>query len=242
MTEQFSRTALLLGEKAIQKLSRAHVAIFGIGGVGGYVCEALARGGIGRFDLIDSDRVSLSNLNRQIIATHQTIGTFKVDAMAARIRDINPAARVTSHRCFYLPESKGDFDFSQYDYIVDAVDTVTAKLALITEAQEKRVPVIASMSAGNKLDPTQFEVTDIAKTSVDPLAKVIRRECKKRGIDHLKVVYSREQPIRPQTGTDSEPPHDHHPIPGSVPFVPGVVGLIIAGEVIKDLTQDCCRC
>ena len=221
MTEQFSRTALLLGEKAIQKLSRAHVAIFGIGGVGGYVCEALARGGIGRFDLIDSDRVSLSNLNRQIIATHQTIGTYKVDAMAARIRDINPAARVTSHRCFYLPENKGDFDFSQYDYVVDAVDTVTAKLALITEAQEKRVPVIASMGAGNKLDPTQFEVTDIAKTSVDPLAKVIRRECKKRGIARLKVVYSREQPIRPQTGTDSEPPDDHHPIPGSVPFVPG---------------------
>ncbi|WP_329887394.1 tRNA threonylcarbamoyladenosine dehydratase [Pseudoramibacter faecis] len=238
MIEQFSRTALLLGEEAIQKLSCAHIAVFGIGGVGGYVCEALARGGIGRFDLIDGDRVSLSNLNRQIIATHQTIGTFKVDAMSTRIHDINPAAQVTSHRCFYLPESKGDFDFNQYDYIVDAVDTVTAKLALIAEAQEKRVPVIASMGAGNKLDPTQFEVTDIAKTSVDPLAKVIRRECKKRGVHHLKVVYSKEQPIRPQTATDPQQPRDHHPVPGSVPFVPGVVGLIIAGEVIKDLIQN----
>jgi tRNA A37 threonylcarbamoyladenosine dehydratase len=238
MTEQFSRTALLLGEEAIQQLSRAHVAIFGIGGVGGYVCEALARGGIGRFDLIDSDRVSLSNLNRQIIATHQTIGTYKVDAMAARIRDINPAAQVTPRRCFYLPESKGDFDFTRYDYIVDAVDTVTAKLALIAEARDKKVPIIASMGAGNKLDPTRFEVADIAETSVDPLAKVMRRECKKRGIHHLKVVYSKEQPIRPQSGTNSEQPRDHHPVPGSVPFVPGVVGLIIAGEVIKDLIQS----
>lgn len=236
MTEQFSRTELLLGEEAIQKLSRAHVAIFGIGGVGGYVCEALARGGIGRFDLIDSDRVSLSNLNRQIIATHQTIGMFKVDAMADRIRSINPAAQVTPHRCFYLPENKGEFDFGRYDYLVDAVDTVTAKLALITEAQKQKIPIIASMGAGNKLDPTQFEVADIAKTSVDPLAKVIRRECRKRGIRHLKVVYSKEQPIRPHTDADSEP-SDRHPVPGSVPFVPGVVGLIIAGEVMKDLIQ-----
>ena len=222
---RFSRTEALLGEQAMEKLKKARVAVFGIGGVGGHVVEALVRSGVGAVDIVDSDKVCLSNLNRQIIATESSIGKYKVDVMKERILDINPEAVVNVHKCFYLPETKEEFDFSQYSYVVDAVDTVTAKIQLVMEAEEAGVPIISSMGAGNKLDPTAFQVADIYKTSVCPLAKVMRRELKKRGIKKLKVVYSREQPVVKNA------------VPASVAFVPSVVGLIIAGEVIKDLVK-----
>ena len=222
---RFSRTEALLGEKAMERLKKARVAVFGIGGVGGHVVDALVRSGVGAVDIVDSDKVCLSNLNRQIIATESSIGKYKVDVMKERILDINPEAVVNVHKCFYLPETKEEFDFSQYSYVVDAVDTVTAKIQLVMEAEEAGVPIISSMGAGNKLDPTAFQVADIYKTSVCPLAKVMRRELKKRGIKKLKVVYSREQPVVKNA------------VPASVAFVPSVVGLIIAGEVIKDLAK-----
>lgn len=225
MDNRFSRTEALLGEQAMEKLKKARVAVFGIGGVGGHVVEALVRSGVGAVDIVDSDKVCLSNLNRQIIATESSIGKYKVDVMKERILDINPEAVVNVHKCFYLPETKDEFDFSQYSYVVDAVDTVTAKIQLVMEAEEAGVPIISSMGAGNKLDPTAFQVADIYKTSVCPLAKVMRRELKKRGIKKLKVVYSREQPVVKNA------------VPASVAFVPSVVGLIIAGEVIKDLAK-----
>ncbi len=237
MSEQFSRTELLLGEAAMQKLAGARVAVFGIGGVGGHTVEALVRSGIGAIDIIDDDKVCLSNLNRQLIATHRTIGMDKVDAMQERIREINPECRVTAHKCFYLPETKGQFDFTQYDYVVDAVDTVTAKIELVLQAGEAGVPIISSMGAGNKLDPTTFEVTDIYKTSVCPLAKVMRHELKKRNVKKLKVVYSKEQPIEPSEAAEQEQAHTKRRTPGSTAFVPSVVGLIIAAEVVKDLAE-----
>ena len=225
MDNRFSRTEALLGEKAMERLKKARVAVFGIGGVGGHVVDALVRSGVGAVDIVDSDKVCLSNLNRQIIATESSIGKYKVDVMKERILDINPEAVVNVHKCFYLPETKDEFDFSQYSYVVDAVDTVTAKIQLVMEAAEACVPIISSMGAGNKLDPTAFQVADIYKTSVCPLAKVMRRELKKRGIKKLKVVYSREQPVVKNA------------VPASVAFVPSVAGLIIAGEVIKDLAK-----
>ena len=254
MLNQFSRTELLLGKEAMNKLENSRVAVFGIGGVGGYVCEALARSGVYSFDLIDDDKVCLTNLNRQIIATRRTVGQYKTEVMRDRILEINPKAEVRIHNCFYLPENASDFDFSEYDYVVDAVDTVTAKLELIMRAKESGTPVISSMGAGNKLDASAFRVADIYKTKVCPLAKVMRRELKKRGVKKLKVVYSEEQPIRPVEDMAIScrshcicPPGAKHKcterrdIPGSVAFVPSVVGLIIAGEVIKDLTAECRR-
>lgn len=234
MREIFERTELLIGHEAIMLLKNARVAVFGLGGVGGYVVEALARSGVGHFDLIDNDMVSESNLNRQIIATLDTIGKNKTEAMRDRILCINKEADITLHTCFFLPENKEDFDFAGYDYVVDAVDTVTAKLTIIEEAKKANVPVISCMGAGNKLDATKFEVADISKTSVCPLAKVMRHELKKRGIERVKVVYSKEQAKKPiesiQDGNKRE-------VPGSIAFVPSVAGLIIAGEVIKDLCQ-----
>ena len=254
MLNQFSRTELLLGKEAMDKVQNSRVAVFGIGGVGGYVCEALVRSGIGAFDLIDDDKVCLTNLNRQIIATRKTVGQYKTEVMRDRILEINPKAEVRIHNCFYLPENADDFDFSEYDYVVDAVDTVTAKLELIMRAKESGTPVISSMGAGNKLDASAFRVADIYKTKVCPLAKVMRRELKKRGVKKLKVVYSEEQPIRPVEDMAIScrshcicPPGAKHKcterrdIPGSVAFVPSVVGLIIAGEVVKDLTAECRR-
>lgn len=248
MLTQFSRTELLLGKEAMEKLKNAKVAVFGIGGVGGYVCEALVRSGVGAFDLIDDDKVCLTNLNRQIIATRKTVGKYKTDVMKDRILEINPDARVEVHKCFFLPENADEFPFEEYDYIVDAVDTVTAKISLVMKAQEMNVPIISSMGAGNKLDASQFRVADIYKTKVCPLAKVMRRELKKRGVKKLKVVYSEEQPIRPvenmaiscRTNCICPPGAAHkcterRDIPGSVAFVPSVAGLIIAGEVVKDL-------
>lgn len=244
MKAEFERTKMLLGESAMAKLQGAHVAIFGVGGVGGYVAEALARSGIGTFDLVDKDTVSISNINRQLIATHKTIGQAKVEVMKARILDINPEAVVNVHCCFYLPENASDFDFSQYDYIVDAVDTVTAKLSLIERAKLVGTPIISSMGAGNKLDGSQFQIADIYKTKVCPLAKVMRRELKKRNIDSLKVVYSEEEPVRPKrecTENDIEEQEKIRPrekdVPGSVAFVPSVAGLLLAGEVVKDLIK-----
>ena len=251
MLTQFSRTELLLGKEAMEKLKNAKVAVFGIGGVGGYVCEALVRSGVGAFDLIDDDKVCPTNLNRQIIATRKTIGKYKTDVMKDRILEINPDARVEVHKCFFLPENADEFPFEEYDYIVDAVDTVTAKISLVMKAQEMNVPIISSMGAGNKLDASQFRVADIYKTKVCPLAKVMRRELKKRGVKKLKVVYSEEQPTRPVEDMAIScrshcicPPGAAHKcterrdIPGSVAFVPSVAGLIIAGEVIKDLTAE----
>lgn len=229
----FSRTAILLGEKNLEKLKHARVAVFGVGGVGGYVVEALARSGVGALDLIDKDIVSESNINRQIIALHSTVGRYKTEVAAERARDINPGICVRVYNTFYLPETADQFDFSQYDYVVDAIDTVSGKLAIVEQAKKANVPVIAAMGAGNKLDPTKFEVTDISKTSVCPLARVMRRELKKRGIEHLKVVYSKEEPT-PSPIVDEE---SGKSVPGSVAFVPSVVGLILAGEVIKDLCK-----
>ena len=250
MLNEFSRTELLLGKDAMQRLYHARVAVFGIGGVGGYVVEALARSGVGAFDLIDDDKVCLTNINRQIIATHQTIGKYKVDVMEERIHLINPEAQVVGHKCFYLPETADQFDFSQYDYVVDAIDTVTGKLMLVEQAKAAGVPIISSMGAGNKMDASAFEVADIYETSVCPLAKVMRRELKKRGIDHLKVVYSKEKPMTPIEDSENScknncvcPPGTERKctvrrqIPGSLAFVPSVVGLIIAGEITKDLTE-----
>ena len=272
MLTQFSRTELLLGKRAMEKLSASRVAVFGIGGVGGYVCEALVRSGVGAFDLIDNDRVCLSNLNRQIIATRKTVGKYKTEVMKERMLDINPDADVRIRNCFFLPENADEFPFEEYDYIVDAVDTVTAKIELVMKAQESGVPIISSMGAGNKLDGSRFRVADIYQTKVCPLAKVMRRELKKRGVGKLKVVYSEENPIRPLSGPDAvngqngvclseaghgwrengdaleesslpetgEVPgkkdgHGRRDTPGSVAFVPSVAGLIIAGEVVKDL-------
>ncbi|MGN0660134.1 MAG: ThiF family adenylyltransferase [Oscillospiraceae bacterium] len=232
MLNQFSRTELLFGEEAIKKLSESRVAVFGIGGVGGYAVEALARSGVGSLDLIDSDKVCLTNLNRQIIATHETIGRYKVDAAAERIALINPEAKVRTYKVFYLPETEALFNFSEYDYIIDAIDTVTGKIALAVNAQKAGVPIISSMGAGNKVDPTAFEVADIYETSVCPLARVMRRELKKRGVKKLKTVYSKEPAITP---FESEEESTKRQTPGSNAFVPSVAGLIIAGEVIKDL-------
>lgn len=243
MSNQFSRTELLLGNEAMGRLRRARVAVFGIGGVGGYVCEALVRSGVGAFDLIDNDKVSLTNLNRQIIATRKTIGQYKTQAMKERILEINPEADVRICTCFFLPENADRFHFEEYDYVVDAVDTVTAKLALVMKAQEKNVPVISSMGAGNKLDAGMFRVADIYQTRVCPLAKVMRRELKKRGVKKLKVVYSEEMPIRPSDGRTGSQHMEQEPtakksVPGSVSFVPSAAGLMIAGEVVRDLIRQ----
>ena len=248
MLTQFSRTELLFGKEAMDKLAGSKVAVFGIGGVGGYVCEALVRSGVGAFDLIDDDKVCLTNLNRQIIATRSTVGKYKTDVMRDRMLDINPNVEVEVHKCFFLPENADDFPWDSYDYVVDAVDTVTAKIALVMKCKEKNIPIISSMGAGNKLDGSQFKVADIYKTKVCPLAKVMRRELKKRGVKKLKVVYSEEIPTRPIEDMAIScrnncicPPGAEHKcterrdIPGSVAFVPSVAGLIIAGEVVKDL-------
>ena len=235
MAHAFSRTERLVGSEALDILKTSRVAVFGIGGVGGYTVEALARSGVGSFLLVDNDTVSLTNLNRQIIATTDTLGKDKVDVMKERIVSINPDAQVEIRKCFYLPETADSFDLSGFDYIVDAVDTVTAKIDLIVRANQLGVPVISAMGAGNKLYPTRFEVTDIYKTSVCPLAKVMRRELKKRHIKKCKVVYSKEQPVKPVTDIDEQ--SSKKSIPGSIAFVPSVAGLIIAGEVIKDLIK-----
>ena len=250
MLTQFSRTELLFGKEAMDKLAGSKVAVFGIGGVGGYVCEALVRSGVGAFDLIDDDKVCLTNLNRQIIATRSTVGKYKTDVMRDRMLDINPNVEVEVHKCFFLPENADDFPWDSYDYVVDAVDTVTAKIALVMKCKEKNIPIISSMGAGNKLDGSQFKVADIYKTKVCPLAKVMRRELKKRGVKNLKVVYSEEIPTRPIEDMAIScrnncicPPGAEHKcterrdIPGSVAFVPSVAGLIIAGEVAKDLIR-----
>ena len=251
MLNQFSRTQLLLGQEAMRRLAQSKVAVFGIGGVGGYVCEALVRSGVGAFDLIDDDKVCLTNLNRQIIATRKTVGRYKADVMKERILEINPDAQVDVHKCFFLPENAQEFLFEEYDYVVDAVDTVSAKIEIILRAREKNVPVISCMGAGNKLDASAFRVADIYQTKMCPLAKVMRRELKKRGVEKLKVVYSEEQPMRPLEDLSIScrahcicPPGtkrkctDRRDIPGSVAFVPSVAGLIIAGEVIKDLVKE----
>ena len=249
MLNQFSRTQLLLGQEGMEKLYRARVAVFGIGGVGGYTVEALARSGVGALDLIDDDKVCLTNLNRQIFATHKTVGQYKVDVAEQRILEINPKAVVHTYKTFYAPQTAEQFDFSQYDYVVDAIDTVTGKLQLVEQAEKAGVPIISSMGAGNKMDPTAFEVADIYETSVCPLARVMRKELKKRGIEKLKVVYSREPPMTPiedmavscRTNCICPPGTarkctQRRQVPGSNAFVPSVVGLIIAGEVVKDLT------
>ena len=235
MLNQFSRTQLLFGAEAMEKISHARVAVFGIGGVGGHAVEALVRSGVREFDLIDSDTVALTNINRQIIATHRTIGQYKVDAMKERILEINPDAAVHVHRCFFLPENADEFHFEDYSYVVDAVDTVTAKIALVMKCQESGTPIISSMGAGNKLDPTQFRVADIYKTKVCPLAKVMRYELKKRGVKKLKVVYSEELAMKPVETSEEET--TKRAVPGSTAFVPSVAGLIIAGEVLKDLAK-----
>lgn len=248
MREEFSRTEMLLGSAAMDKLARARVAVFGIGGVGGYVCEALVRSGVGALDLIDKDKVALSNLNRQIIATQETVGREKTDVMRERILSINPQAQVRVYPCFFLPENADSFPFPEYDYVVDAVDTVTAKIELVMRAKEAGVPIISSMGAGNKLDASAFRVADIYDTRVCPLARVMRRELKKRNVEHLKVVYSEEEPMtlagdeHDGEGTESEGNRiadltARRQTPGSVAFVPSVAGLIIAGEVVKDLAE-----
>ena len=236
MSERFSRTESLLGSEAMEKLSRSRVAVFGVGGVGGYVVEGLARAGVGALDLVDKDVVSESNINRQIIALTSTIGRDKVDVAAERVRDINPDCEVTTYKTFFLPETKERFDFSQYDYAVDAIDTVSGKLALIQCAKEAGVPVISAMGAGNKLDPTGFRVCDLYETNFDGLARVMRKECRKRGIESLKVVWSPEEPIATEEPEEGNDP-GRRSTPGSVSFVPSVAGLILAGEVIKDLTK-----
>ncbi len=236
MEDQYSRTRLLLGQAALDKLRQSRVAVFGVGGVGGYAVEALARSGVGQLDLIDSDTVSLSNLNRQIIAAHSTVGQYKVDAAAARVKDIDPAIEVRTYKVFYTLGTADQFDFTQYDYVVDAIDTVTGKLALVERAQRAGTPILSCMGAGNKLDAAAFEVADIGRTAMCPLARIMRKELRKRGITHLKVVYSQEEALDPLEGivTDGQ----RRPVPGSVAFVPGAAGLIAAGEVVKDLTAD----
>lgn len=249
MLNQFSRTELLFGKEAMEKLANARVAVFGVGGVGGYTVEALARSGVGTFDIIDDDKVCLTNINRQIIATRKTVGKYKVEVMKERILEINPKAIVHTHQCFYTPETADQFDFSEYTYVVDAIDTVTGKIELVMRAQAAGVPIMSSMGAGNKLDPTKFEVADIYKTSVCPLAKVMRKELKARRVKKLKVVYSKEVVRKPIEDMSIScrancicPPGaerkctDRRQIPGSTAFVPSVAGLIIAGEVIKDIT------
>lgn len=236
MINEFSRTELLLGADGMEKLKRARVAVFGIGGVGGYAVEALARVGIGALDLIDNDVISLTNINRQIIALHSTVGLPKTDVMAARVNDINPECEVRTYQMFYGPDTAEQFDFAQYDYIIDAIDTVTGKLALAVNAQKANTPIISSMGTGNKLDPTAFTVTDIYKTSFCPLARIMRKELRKRGIERLKVVYSQEEALTPE-GVTEELPQGRRSIPGSVSFVPSAAGLILAGEVIKDIVN-----
>ena len=237
MNEQFLRTAMLLGEDAMERLKNAHVAVFGIGGVGGYVVEALARAGIGHIALIDSDTISLSNLNRQLLATHSTLGMPKVEAARARILDINPDTQVETYPIFYTPETAHLLDFSRFDYIVDAIDTVTGKLALVEQANAAHTPIICCMGTGNKLDASAFQVSDISKTSMCPLARVMRRELSKRGIKHLKVVYSQEEALTPTGWEEEAAAIGKRQIPGSVSFVPGAAGLILAGEVIRDIAQ-----
>ena len=235
MREQFIRTEMLLGAEALARLQRARVALFGLGGVGGYALEALARSGIGQLDLIDNDTVSVSNLNRQILATHSTVGMPKVEAGKRRVLDINPDCVVRTYPLFYTPDTAGTFDFSQYDYVVDAIDTVTGKLALVQQAHDVGVPIISCMGTGNKLDASQFEVADISKTSMCPLARVMRRELGKRGIRHLKVVYSKEEALTPTGWEEEAAALGKRQIPGSVAFVPGAAGLILAGEVVRDI-------
>ncbi|MCR5599842.1 MAG: tRNA threonylcarbamoyladenosine dehydratase [Ruminococcus sp.] len=250
MLNQFSRTQLLYGEEAIEKLSASRVAVFGIGGVGGYVCEALVRSGVGHFDLIDDDKVCLTNLNRQILATRKTVGKYKAEVMAERMKEINPDVDIRIHKCFFLPENADDFQFGEYDYVVDAVDTVTAKLELIMRSQSLNVPIISAMGAGNKIDAGRLKIADIYDTQVCPLARVMRHELRKRGVRKLKVVYSDEQPIRPIEDMSIScrthcicPPGAQHKcterrdIPGSTAFVPAVAGLLIAGEIVKELTS-----
>lgn len=245
MLDQFSRTELIFGSKAMEKLAASRVAVFGVGGVGGFAVEALARSGVGALDIIDDDKVCLSNLNRQIIALHSTVGKYKVDVAAERIKDIAPDCKVRTYKTFYMPDTADQFDFTEYDYIIDAIDTVTGKIEIIMRAKEAGTPVISSMGAGNKVDPTAFGVADIYKTSMCPLAKVMRHEMKKRGVKKLKVVYSTEQSLKPyeQLSANSDGSPDTRKgtgkkaAPGSNAFVPSVAGLIIAGEVIKDLTS-----
>lgn len=243
MSDQFSRTKLLIGEEAVKILSSSRVAVFGVGGVGGHAAEALVRSGVGCIDLIDDDRVCLTNLNRQIFATHSTLGMYKAEAAADRLTDINPEVKVNICKVFYTPQTAGEFDFAEYDYVVDAIDTVTGKIALVMQARESGTPIISSMGAGNKLDPTAFEVADIYDTSICPLARVMRNELRRRGVERLKVVYSKEPPLTPlvgefgESGSDSTERTGSHrrQTPGSTAFVPAVAGLIIAGEVVKDL-------
>ena len=241
MSDQFSRTRILVGDEGMDKLHSARVIIFGVGGVGGYVAESLARAGVGHIELVDSDEVSETNINRQIIALHSTVGRYKTEVMRDRILDINPAAEVVVHNCFYLPETADTFDFSNFDYVVDAVDTVAAKISIIVEADKKNVPVISSMGAGNKMNPADFQVADIYKTSVCPLAKVMRRELKKRGIKKLKCVYSTELPVKVDETSEEYKAElkesGKRQIPGSTAFAPSVAGLIIASEVFKDLIK-----
>lgn len=243
MLDEFTRTQLLLGEEAMEKLAKSRVAVFGVGGVGGYAVEGLARSGVGALDLIDDDKVCLSNINRQIIATQKTLNRNKVDVAAERVLEINPRCCVKTHKTFYLPDTASQFDFTEYDYIIDAIDTVTGKIQLVMAARDAKTPIISAMGAGNKLDPTAFRVGDIYETSICPLARIMRKELRKRGVEHLKVVWSTEEPRRQiddmskncsgeETGASSSRKRD---IPGSVSFVPSVVGLIIAGEVVKDL-------
>ena len=235
MEEQFSRTAMLRGEEGVERLKRARVAVFGLGGVGGFVVEALARAGIGQLDLIDKDTVSTSNLNRQLLATHGTLGMLKTEAARLRAAEINPDCQVRTYPLFYLPDTASQFDLGEYDYLVDAMDTVTAKLTLAQQAAEKNVPLISCMGTGNKLDASAFRVADISKTSGCPLARVMRKELGKRGIKHLKVVYSQEEPMKPTGWEEEAAATGKRQIPGSLPFVPGAAGLILAGEVIKDI-------
>ena len=235
MNEQFLRTQMLLGTEALERLQKARVAVFGIGGVGGYTVEALARSGIGQLDLIDSDSVSVSNINRQILATHSTVGLPKVEAARRRILDINPACVVRTHQVFYTPETAGLFDFTQYNYIVDAIDTVTGKLQLAERARDAGTPIISCMGTGNKLDAAAFQVSDISKTTMCPLARIMRKELGKRGIKHMKVVYSTEEALTPTGWEEEAAALGKRQIPGSVAFVPGTAGLILAGEVIKDI-------
>lgn len=237
MQSQFSRTEILLGSTAMGRLQKARVAVFGIGGVGGYAVEALARSGIGTLDLFDHDTVSLTNINRQILATHDTVGMQKVDAAKARILSINPNAVVNTHPVFYTPDTAGDFDFSVYDYIIDAIDTVTGKLCIIQNALAANVPVISCMGTGNKLDPSQLQIADISKTTICPLARIMRKELRKRGITHLKVVYSTEKALTPVGAEEEAAALGKRTIPGSTAFVPGAAGLLLAAEVIRDLTK-----
>ena len=237
--DPYSRTRLLLGDDAMEKLNQAHVAVFGLGGVGGYVVEALARSGVGALTLVDHDTISPTNINRQILATMATVGMEKAEAAAQRVLSINPDCKVTPLKKFYLPDTAGEFDFTRYDYVVDAIDTVTGKLMLVTAAQAVGTPIISCMGTGNKLDATKFQIADISKTSVCPLARIMRKECAKRGIKHLKVLFSTEDPLPslPDTAASEELPEGRRALPGSVAFVPSVAGLLIAGEVIKDLTK-----